>query len=54
MIENNKGSPAHTFNRPTIKNDPDKRHSNPVDPNEEKEMPVTSNPHHEELLDHMP
>ncbi len=54
MKEDNKGSPAQTFNRPIIKADPDIRHSNPVDPNEKKEMLNISNPHHEELMDQNP
>jgi hypothetical protein len=59
MKENKKDNTDQSIIRPTRRDDPDKRYPNPDDPNEEKgmpnkEMPVRSNPHHEELLDYIP
>jgi hypothetical protein len=59
MKENKKDVQDHTINRPLKNDDPDQRHPNPDDPYEEKgmpnkEMPMNSNPHQEEILDHIP
>ena len=60
MKERKKGKPDQDTNRPVKKkDDSDKRHPNPEDPYEEegmpnKEMPASSNPHHEEIADFIP
>lgn len=59
MKESKKEKPDQANDKPEKKDHPDKRYPNPDDPNEEggmpsKEMPASSNPHHEEIADYIP